>query len=136
PKFTPSTSQGRPSACQVPPTESQVLPLRAPRLELGVRRFPLGISRVALGDPRPPPRNAEARGRNAEPNPRHFTLGGEKSQIDTGDLHAPMVQTLSFMPVSRFRGLWLKIALPVLGFTMLGSLVLLYWLHTAAERES
>src|SRR5690606_37931507 len=70
------------------------------------------------------------------PNPRHFTLGGEKSQIDTGDLHAPMVQTLSFMPVSRFRGLWLKIALPVLGFTMLGSLVLLYWLHTAAERES
>lgn len=40
------------------------------------------------------------------------------------------------MPVSRFRGLWLKIALPVLGFTMLGSLVLLFWLRASAERES
>src|SRR5690242_16582740 len=40
------------------------------------------------------------------------------------------------MPVSRFRGLWLKIALPVLGFTMLGSLALLVWLHATSERES
>ena len=40
------------------------------------------------------------------------------------------------MPVSLFRGLWLKIALPVLGFTMLGSLALLVWLHATSEQES
>jgi signal transduction histidine kinase len=40
------------------------------------------------------------------------------------------------MSFLQLRGLWLHIAIPVLAFVAVGSLVITWWLHSAAQRES